>query len=427
MIERHRQDRRAKLAAAVAVLLSAVGAVDPGPALGADSRLETTISAGFDSFGEKFSIDESDTLDVTNEVRSIVGLTFRRHWARGHAFDARNSFGFSPSAIRNALRLGLELRARRRDEFSLTNELTIKRFNPGTDFTLSSNHVQEIVRASYRAGLSDDVAVRIRHRSELLSFTDPSRFEYSYRRHDVGAALELVRNLDTSVDVSYDIGYRSVPDSSAVNYVNHALGGHLLEVIGWRWTIDVGASMERRRYRDPWTRPGYYTFDLRGRLSARLTPRTELRVRQELESFTYDIPGDVYFNSLAHRSGIGFAWTVVQDLEFVVEPRFAYLEAAAVSEEYRERSVLLAIDWIRIHRLWLTASVDIGQRDYRVDGDENLIFSDYSFVRTDAFSTIEFGGRYAWNVFLSYEPERHDNTNDDTTMTLLSTDLTVRF
>ena len=52
----------------------------PDVVVGGGSAFHTTVSAGFDSFGERFSIAEDDTLDFTNEFRSQVGLDYRYLW-----------------------------------------------------------------------------------------------------------------------------------------------------------------------------------------------------------------------------------------------------------------------------------------------------------------------------------------------------------
>jgi hypothetical protein len=421
------------------ILGLAVPAARPDVVIGASGRLITTLSAGFDSFGEKYSIDEADTLDYTNELRSIVGLQYTNGWGPGHAVSVRNHLSISNASLRNLLRFDLDLVPRPGDRFTLSNELVAKRFDRGEDYVLSSDHIQEMVRAAYRLRVNQSVRLRLGQRFELMDFRQASYYEYDYRRSVTGIDLDVERGIDSYVNVGYALAYRAVPDSSEVRYLDQNLHGSLLQYIGMRSALDLRGEMARRRYGDPAARPGYFYFDLGGRFSYRLTERVELRLRQQLESYSYDVPSEVYFNYTRYLGGVEASFSPHLDVRLGIEPRLGLLRASAPIEEYREISVVLAGDWIRVDGIWLTASLEIGKRRYLVAGvvdPEALtgedpfvgsLYSDYAFNRVNLFSTVEFRRRYALNLFLSFEPERHVNDADDTTTTLVSTDLTVRF
>lgn len=117
------------------------------------SAFQTTLSAGFDSFGDSYSIDDADTLDVTNEMRSLVGLKYSRKTRAGHRLEAFNTFGISDQAVRNALRLGGKFALSRRASLDIGNELTVKRF--GDEFTVASDHVHDVLRTTYRFEASE--------------------------------------------------------------------------------------------------------------------------------------------------------------------------------------------------------------------------------------------------------------------------------
>ncbi|MGD8394075.1 MAG: hypothetical protein PVF43_01235 [Candidatus Eiseniibacteriota bacterium] len=413
---------------------------DPG-------QLETTLSAGFDSFGERYTIDEADTLDFTSELRSIAGLRYTREWGRGHELELRNTLSVSGSSLRNQLVTGVELVRRRDDRLILSNELSVKRFDRGDDYSVASDHVQETVRAGYRARLDESVVLRLGQRLEVYAFDDPSTYEYDYRRSRTSVDLDVVRGLGTAFDLGYAFAYRGVPDSTAIDYLDHEVRGDLLGYFGSRATLDLGTSLFRRSYRDPEVRPGYYLLDGAARLGVRVADRLELRLHQELELYDYRAPNEVYFDSRRHLNGVEAAFEPTADVRLGLEPRFTYLKASNDAEEYQETSVVVSGEWIRLDGLWLTASLELGRRDYRAvaenllatelstgtnqvaddDPFAALLYTDYGFARVNLFATVEFARRYAFNLYLSHEPERHDDSSDDTTLTLLSTDITVRF
>jgi len=411
--------------------------------------LSSTFSMGFDSFSEKYSIEEADTLDYSNEFHSAVGLAYVRAWdVSSPAPEAtperawKGDVGFeddirlgvsdvltvSEAAVRNRWNVDFELATGQDDRLSLANELTTKRFDPSDELNLSSDYVQELARFLYRARLSGVLALSLRDRIELVDFSQQDAYEVDYRLNEASAGLSIEPGLDGSVDFAYGLSHRVVPDSSAIDYREHGFRVGGWRAFGFRTNLEFKGEVERRRYRDELTRPGYFTFIGDGHLAVRATDRLELRLRQELETWDYDAPSQVYYDRFLHGTGVEARVNITPELELGLEPRYTFLRGSDESiEDYDERSVVLAGDWIRLDRLWLNASIEYGRRDYARQVTAAGIFSDYTFVRTNLFSAVELSRRTVWNLYLSHEPERHINQDDDTTTALFSTDLTVRF
>lgn len=397
--------------------------------------LSPTFSLGFDSFSEKYSIEDADTLDLSNELRSSVGLTYRRGWGsevnpgrEASVFQIKDVLTVSDAAIRNRWDVDLELAVRSGDRLSLSNELSSRRIDPGGDLNLSSDYIQDVARFYYRDRLSEILVFTLRDRFEVIDFDEEDAYETDYRRNEASAELAIEPGLDGSVEFAYTRGDRAVPDSSAIDYREHALRVTWWQGFGWSTRVEAQGEIERRRYRDEVTRPGYFLITGDGHLAVALTQRLEVRLHEELEVTSYDALSQVYFDRFLQRAGLEAAVSVTAALELGLEPRYTFLRAEEESEEdYDEWSAVLAGDWIRLDRLWLTSSVEIGRRDYRVAETQGSIFSDYTFVRTDLFSTFELSRLITWNVYMSREPERHAIEDDDTTTTLFSTELTVKF
>lgn len=415
---------------------------------GYQEGLSSTFSMGFDSFSEKYSIEEADTLDFSDEFHTAVGLAYVRAWGvsspaseaaperawKGGVVEDDVRLGVSDvltvseAAVRNRWNVDFELPTGQDDRLSLANELTTKRFDPSDELNLSSDYVQELARFLYRARLSDVLAVSLRDRFELVDFSQQDAYEVDYRLNEAGAGLSIETGLDGSVDFAYGLSDRVVPDSSAIDYREHGFRVGGWRAFGFRTNLEFKGEVERRRYRDELTRPGYFTFIGDGHLAVRATDRLELRLRQELETWDYDAPSQVYYDRFLHGTGVEARVNLTPELELGLEPRYTFLRGSDESiEDYDEPSAVLAGDWVRLDRLWLTASIEYGRRDYARQVTDASIFSDYTFVRTNLFGAVELSRRTVWNLYLSHEPERHLNQDDDTTTALFSTDLTVRF
>jgi hypothetical protein len=252
-----------------------------------------------------------------------------------------------------------------------------------------------------------------------------SQYEYDYWRNETETSLRINPNFDTSLEFAYAFGYRSVPDSSAIDYREHQLRADWWQTYGFRTDLEWSGEVEERSYIDEETRPGYVRVATGVHLGVWVTDQAGLRFREELEVIDYDAASQVYFSTFLNRIGVEAAFRVTPALEIGIEPRFALLRADAASgEDFDELSLVLSGDWFRLSRLWFDASFELGHRDY---SDAVGIYSDYWFGRSNLYATIELGNRTAWNLFLSYEPERHEIDGDDTTTALVSTDLTLRF
>jgi hypothetical protein len=435
-------------------LLGGFEAEKAAAAAGAPLRVEgfsSLFSVGFDSFSEKFSIDDADTLDLLNEFRSSVGLAYR-HAFGGDGGDRSASEGtaapppsrlrledvltFSDAAVRNRWNADLELVSGRGDRLLLASELSSRQIHQGGDLSSSSDYIQEVARAQVRARLTGPFSLFLRDRFEVIDFAQEDAYEMDYRRNEAGVGFAVESGLDSALEMTFLRGDRVVPDSSAIDYSEHALRMVWWQGLGLRSRIEAQADIGRRRYEDESVRPGYVLFAGQGRLAVGVGERFEVRLREELEATSYAAPSQVYFDQWLELAGIELMAAVAPGLELGVEPRVSLLRAEEGSgEDYDEWSGVLLADWLRIGRFWLAASVEAGNRDYRKQavasedtlGGAGSIFSDYSFVRTNVFGNLELGRRTTWSLHFSHEPERHALEGDDVTTSLFSTELVVRF
>jgi hypothetical protein len=423
--------RRGARLAGLALVLVLVP-VPAGPAAGeAPARgrwVTASVAVGFDSFSERYSIEEADTLDLTNELRTALGLELRHAWTAKSRLELAEVLTVSDLALRNRSRLELELAPRGEDRLVAANELTTKRdLDGGDESALASDYVQDAMWLTYRGPLTGVLGVRLREQLEVVDFAVESDYEYDTWRNVAGAGLAIEPDLDASVELDYEYGRRRVPDSSAVDYREHAFVASWWQIAGARTELEAQGRFERRRYREETVRPGYVGLRAGGRVGVRLSERFTLRLRQEVDATSYDVPSQVYYNSVEHLSGLEGALAFRDgEVEAGLEPRYTTLRADEGSgEDYDERSAVIRLSWMHGASFWLDAALELGRRDYRDAGES--VFSDYAFARTNVFSTVELGPRTAWNLYLSHEPERHEVEGDDTTTTLVSTDVTVRF
>jgi hypothetical protein len=83
-------------------------------------------------------------------------------------------------------------------------------------------------------------------------------------------------------------------------------------------------------------------------------------------------------------------------------------------------------------RAWISLSYEPGVRSYPafdtnpVDREPSL-FSDYSYHRLSLFANVRIARSLTFSAFIDYPPEDHKREGDDTTVTLVSLELTSAF
>jgi hypothetical protein len=411
-------------------------AVGPGVGLGAEfgaatSPVHWTAGIGFDSFGERYSLEDADTLDFSNEVWTRAGMLVQRPLTRRGRFWVDDQLSFSNVALRNRLALGLDVLLRADDALHLKSDLGLRRNHPDLNrddaLAASSSYWQEDARLSYRPRLTDELRLRLGERFFVIDFMDETRYEYDYFQNEAGFGLELEPALGRLFELDYGWARRMVPDSSAVDYGEQRLQIGYRQSDGLWGRFELMGEAARRNYRAEEVRPGSTVVRAEGALALALAERWEVRVGDGCESTTYGAPSAVYFDVIENRVGAGVFLLLGPAFELGAEPRYTLLRAAEeADEDYDELSLGLSLRAFRGQSGWLDLAVEPGHRDY-LDQAPESIYSDYDFVRGTAVGSLQLGDRTTLSAYLSYEPERHEEPGDDATITLISTDLTVRF
>jgi hypothetical protein len=402
----------------------AVGGAPPTP------PVQWTAGIGFDSFGERYSIEEADTLAFSNEVWTRAGLHLQRPWSRRGRVWVEDLLSFSNLALRNRLALGGDFSFRQDDALSFRSDLALRRNHPKSDpddaLAVSSSYWQEDARISYRPRLGDQLRLRLGERFFAIDFEDESRYEYDYFQNELLAAVELERGPGRVLDLDYGYARRTVPDSSAIDYGEQRLRASFRATDGLWGRFELMGEAARRHYRVEEVRPGSTVIRAEGALVFAAGERFEVRLGDGLESTTYDAPSNVYFDLIENRAGLGVFFLPGPAIEVGGEPRYTRFRADEGGEDFDELSLVLALRIFRGRQGWFDLAIEPGHRDYLAGGPES-IYSDYDFVRGTLLGSLALGDRTSLDTYLSYEPERHEEPGDDAAITLISADLTVRF
>jgi hypothetical protein len=267
-------------------------------------------------------------------------------------------------------------------------------------------------------------------RLQVIDFDQRTEFDYDYVRNGIEVALNFDGNLTSGYQATFGYAGKIVPDSSEISY------DALVAGIEYRHTSDLHrqtfltVDAERRVYRDATTRSPFWSTYSSATIQPLMVGRIGLRFDNEFESYTFDRSTPVYFNYIENRSSLRVTYSSSTLLVIGVGPTFGFLQSdTSPADEYNEVGARISVDYNSGQRLWLSASYEPGRRDYRIDpvSDTDLVFSDFVYHRVLLFANLRLLRSASINVFANLEPESHKVEADDTTMTILSADITYGF
>jgi hypothetical protein len=260
----------------------------------------------------------------------------------------------------------------------------------------------------------------------------------------VQAGLDADRLWGTSgtLSVSYALGARSFPDTSARDYVEHVAGVGGLVRLGDRLSFDLfGDGGRRAARRDSAVGDRFWHGDLEGRLTFRAGERLELGVRSRVRGLRYDAPTPTFFDSRFYRHAAfarlraesGLEVELRPEIEFARTPAFGRLPATAsagdrravAGEEYDELALRAEIERFGAAGWWTVAPA-VGRRDYleAASSAEDLSSrSDYWFAEVAAFADRRLRRGLVLRGTADVRLERHEIDADDAKSLSLSAEL----
>jgi hypothetical protein len=427
----HRWDNTRPLA----FLVVALAVLYPGVAAGQSGiRLIGSISAGFDSFQEKYSIVDHDTLDSVTEFRTQASLglltgTFLRDFLllEGRAqygddtYETAGRLKFTKRLFTGVSRIGLE------------GVVSRRAFGPNSSYQFPNDYDRVFVRGYFKQSLGRALAIRVTDRLEYQDFERRTEFDYDYRRNRTSVAGEFDWNLTTFFDMQVSYVTMDIPDSTEIEYESFIPSLEFRYFAGLYQRLNVSAALERRDYVAGSPRSSFWS--ILGSLTAEwlYTAKTSLLLESDLEWYDYDFKDPVYFDYVENRTALLIKFNHSYALSVGVGPTVGVL-ASDISDqdEYKEFGAKLAAEYNRGATVWVSFAYEPGKRTYesfRANAlDQELsLFSDYSYHRLSMFANVRVWRGLTFGAFVDYQPEDHKREGDDATATLISISLNYVF
>jgi hypothetical protein len=407
------------LYAALVLLLCAIGS--PAPAR---AEIRNRLTAGFDSFIDRFTILEEDTAESVQEFYTGLGNDFL--FSRGGtSIGLRNYFKYGNQTIDEHLYGELSLLPGSHTRMDLRTSLHYKHFQDGSDYSFGNDYIQSNTLLKLRTRLGKPVRLTLRSRLEGIDYERKTDFDYDYYYYDGGLEIEGGSILGRLVRVGGFVGFRETPDTTAMSYKRTVGDIEAQFTIGDNVFLHFTSMGDRRDYRES-VRSSYWSVLSYAELMITSLTGRMITIKAESEYITYDDKTMIFYDTHFVRGSLGAKLPLREHIAITAEPRIARMICPDYAEErYFEYTITLGVEVFGREEFWLTASYEPGYRDYL--SDTNNLYSDFYLNRLSLMGTIPLKKDFYVNIFAMHDPERHMRREDDFSITLISMDITKRF
>jgi hypothetical protein len=427
----------ALLLVALVVLLPTVSASQGigGSAAPTGVRLTGSAGVGFDSFQEKYSIVDRDTLDSVNEFRTRLSLglaagTFARDY---FLLEGRVQYGDDTYVSGGRLKLAKSL-WRGITRLGLEGDYARRQFGDNSSYQFANDYDRLFVRGHFKQSLGQSFALRLTDRFEYQNFEERTEFDYDYHRNRISLDGEFDWDITTLLNMGLSFVTMEIPDSTEIEYQAFGPTIEFRHFGGLYQRTVVQAALERRDYVAGSPRSSFWSVLAFLIAEWPFAPTLSVLLENDFEWYRYDYSDPVYFNYVENRTALLLKMNPSFNLSFGAGPTFGFLDSRVSTEDvYKEVGAKVALEYNRGAAVWVSFEYEPGKRTYKTFSDATQtvddisLFSDYTYHRLSLFANVRVWDGLTFSSFLDFSPEDHKREGDDATATLISLSLTYFF
>jgi hypothetical protein len=417
---------RGSVAAAACLVLATASLAHAGRWLG-------SLEAGYESYSERYSIADDDTLSSVDEFRSRARLAYATGLlGRNYMLlEARAMFGESSwDAVARAM-LTRRFGEVARHALNVDAEVMRRGFREGSTYEFPNDYTRGAARAGLRARTTQSITLRAEDRVEIVDYEQRTEFDYDYLKNHASLAVDFSRDPTRGVLAGVRHTTFAVPDSAEIEYDAWLPFFEVRAFDDLHQRALVSASVERRDYPDDGTRSSFWAVVVALGLEWSLHHHWSIEMIDDVEDYAYDEETGAYHDYVENAAAILLNFNT-ESVQVGAGPAFGWLNSdTSPDDEYRELGVRFVLEMMGGSGWWVSASYEPGVRDYPSyqDGDPltdmTAVFSDYTYHRVGLFGNARVWRALWLNVFLDYQPEDHEREDDDATATIASVSLTL--
>ncbi len=160
-------------------------------------KVSGSITTGFDSFTEKYTIVEEDTLDRLTEFRTRLRLGYTHGSFLKNYLQLQGESLVGEESLESTGRVYF---IRRSDaaRFAIDTDLTYRTFRDSSDYSFPNDFLRYNLRTYFQRTIAPGLSLRLTDRLEVLDFDQRTEFDYDYVRNSITLSGDLDRDLTTT-------------------------------------------------------------------------------------------------------------------------------------------------------------------------------------------------------------------------------------
>jgi len=356
--------------------------------------------------------DVWDTLSVETEARSFWSLDLEAEKG-GARLAARNDLSFSTRSLRDALGLRLEQDLTPSLKLEVSNDVEARYYHHALPQLADTGFQKDYWTNTGDVALDFDatptLALTASEQVQLFHYVEPDSYNYDYLLNRIGAGLRQELGGISSLSLDYEWSRRLTATADNQDYNEHSLDADLDFLMDNGPRIGLTNTTGRRRYS---SRSRSYWEESPGvRLGVAVSPAVELNLEDEARWTWYDTPTAVYSNLFENSLRLAVDYQATSDLSVRAGPQYHAGRGLpeATSDDFREASVLVGFDYMKLDRLWFSVEDRLGLRRYplaEASFQSNYVFNEFNLMVN--WTIIKTGrGGLSLNGMASVSPEWH--------------------
>ena len=304
---------------------------------GYGGRLTGSLGAGFDSFQEKYSIVDEDTLDSITEFRSRLSLGYMTgsYFKDFFHLEGRTVLGDDSYETTGRFKLAKRLGNKRYFRVGIDGEIVRRTFGDNSSYEYSNDYTRYYFRTVLKKAVSDVVSLRLSERFEHQDFDERTEFDYDYIRNSLTFSGELDWDLFTCLNTGITLTTKSIPDSTEIGYTSVSPSVEFRHDAGVNKRILALSSIERRDYNDGGVRSPYWAVFSLTSIRWSIKGPCDISLGNDAEYYNYDSSSDVYFDYLENTSALLLNYSRSWAARFGAGPTYGFF----VSDYSAESSI----------------------------------------------------------------------------------------
>jgi len=369
-----------------------------------------------------------DTLDIETEAGGFwnLGLDIDRG---GTHLVAANDLNVSTRSVREALALSLGQNVTSNLGLRFRNDAELRYYHNALPQLADTGFQKDYWSNTSGLELGFDVGpgptISASDEIQFFCYPRPDSYNYDYllNRAKVGLWQELDGISSLSLDYDWSRRWAAVADDQ--DYVEHGLGADLDLYFDFGPRLGLSNSAARRRYASAGR--SYWEENPCVRVGVDLSSRVELSLDDEARWTWYDSPNEVYSNLFENRLELGAELRATPELGFRAGPQYALGRSLPnpTADDYREVSVSVEVDYMRLDRLWCSVGDRLGLRRYPLADSSflsNYVFNEFSLMLNWTILKTVGGGLFLSGL-VSISPEWHRDKSSDLTTRIFTLEL----